>query len=458
MPLKLYNTLTRKKEIFKPIKKGEVGIYSCGPTVYWYQHIGNLRSYISWDLLKRVLIFNGYKVKHVMNVTDVGHLTSDADTGEDKMEKAATREGKNAREIANYYLEIFRDDFNKLNILYPDFWPKATEHIKEQIEIIKKLEEKGFTYKTSDGIYFDTSKFKDYGKLARLNIKELQAGKRIDIGEKKNKTDFALWKFSKNPGFRQQEWQSPWGVGFPGWHIECSAMSSKYLGKQFDIHTGGQEHIQVHHTNEIAQSEAVFRKKPWVKYWMHGAWLLFKGEKVSKSKGGLYTVSQLEEEGFAPLEYRYFCLTTHYRKPLDFTLKKLESAQDSLQRLKNIISEIKDDKKINENYLRYFEEAINDDLNIPEGLQVLWKLVRDEKAEGKLETIKKIDNVLGLELLKKEKIKIPDEVKKLVEEREIARNSKNWKKADEIREKINKKGYLIEDKKEGVAVKKVGEK
>jgi len=235
-------------------------------------------------------------------------------------------------------------------------------------------------------------------------------------------------------------------------------MSSKYLGKQFDIHTGGQEHIQVHHTNEIAQSEAVFRKKPWVKYWMHGAWLLFKGEKVSKSKGGLYTVSQLEEEGFAPLEYRYFCLTTHYRKPLDFTLKKLESAQNSLQRLKNIISEIKDDKKINENYLRYFEEAINDDLNIPEGLQVLWKLVRDEKAEGKLETIKKIDNVLGLELLKKEKIKIPDEVKKLVEEREIARNSKNWKKADEIREKINKKGYLIEDKKEGVAVKKVGEK
>lgn len=393
-----------------------------------------------------------------MNVTDVGHLTSDADTGEDKMEKAAIREGKNAREIANYYLEIFRDDFNKLNILYPDFWPKATEHIKEQIEIIKKLEEKGFTYKTSDGIYFDTSKFKDYGKLARLNIKELQAGKRIDIGEKKNKTDFALWKFSKNPGFRQQEWQSPWGVGFPGWHIECSAMSSKYLGKQFDIHTGGQEHIQVHHTNEIAQSEAVFRKKPWVKYWMHGAWLLFKGEKVSKSKGGLYTVSQLEEEGFAPLEYRYFCLTTHYRKPLDFTLKKLESAQNSLQRLKNIISEIKDDKKINENYLRYFEEAINDDLNIPEGLQVLWKLVRDEKAEGKLETIKKIDNVLGLELLKKEKIKIPDEVKKLVEEREIARNSKNWKKADEIREKINKKGYLIEDKKEGVAVKKVGEK
>jgi len=323
---------------------------------------------------------------------------------------------------------------------------------------LKKLEEKGFTYKTSDGIYFDTSKFKDYGKLARLNIKELQAGKRIDIGEKKNKTDFALWKFSKNPGFRQQEWQSPWGVGFPGWHIECSAMSSKYLGKQFDIHTGGQEHIQVHHTNEIAQSEAVFRKKPWVKYWMHGAWLLFKGEKVIKSKGGLYTVSQLEEEGFAPLEYRYFCLTTHYRKPLDFTLKKLESAQNTLQRLKNIISEIKDDKKINENYLRYFEEAINDDLNIPEGLQVLWKLVRDEKAEGKLETIKKIDNVLGLELLKKEKIKIPDEVKKLVEEREIARNSKNWKKADEIREKINKKGYLIEDKKEGVAVKKVGEK
>ena len=298
MILKLYNTLTRKKEVFKPIRKGEVGMYTCGPTVYWYQHIGNLRTYIFSDILKRVLIYNGYKVKQVMNVTDVGHLTSDSDEGEDKIEKAAKKEGKKAQDIADFYLKIFKEDFKKLNISEPDIWCRATKHIKEQIELIKKLEKKGFTYKTSDGVYFDTSKLKDYSKLARLKIENLQAGKRVAIGEKKNKTDFALWKFSKQPGKRQQEWKSPWGIGFPGWHIECSAMSSKYLGKQFDIHTGGEDHIPVHHTNEIAQSEAAFGKKPWVKFWIHGAYLTFSGEKMSKSKGAIATISDLENQRY----------------------------------------------------------------------------------------------------------------------------------------------------------------
>ncbi len=452
--LELYNTLTRKKENFKSLKKGRAGLYSCGPTVYWFQHIGNLRSYISWDILKRVLNFNNYKVKHVINVTDVGHLTSDGDTGEDKIERAAKKQGKTAKEIASFYLKVFRDDFKKLNIIEPDVWPKASEHIKEQIEIIKILEKKSFTYKTSDGIYFDTSKLKDYGKLARLKAEDLKGGKRIKVGDKKNKTDFALWKFSKEPGKRQQEWKSPWGIGFPGWHLECSAMSSRYLGKQFDIHTGGQEHIPVHHTNEIAQSETAFGKKPWVKYWLHGAWLLFKGEKVSKSSGGLYTVSELEKQGFNPLEFRYLCLTTNYRKPLNFTIKNLKKAAESYQRLKNIVTDISDTGD-NKKYLDEFEKAINDDLNLPQALQVLWKLVRDEKANGKIKTIKKMDEVLGLDLFKKDKISIPKNIQELVNKRQDARKSKDWKAADEIRNKIKKLGYSLDDTKEGVKVKKI---
>ncbi|MBU2562314.1 MAG: cysteine--tRNA ligase [Nanoarchaeota archaeon] len=453
MSLKLYNTLTRKKEIFKPIKKGHVGIYGCGPTVYWHQHIGNLFRYIFEDLLVKTFEYNNYKVKHVLNVTDVGHLTSDADTGEDKIEKAAKREGKSAQEIANYYLKLFINDFKKLNIKEPDIWCRATKHIEEQISLIKKLEKKGYTYRTSDGIYFDTSKFKDYGKLAKLNIKGLQAGKRINIKEKKNKTDFALWKFSEEPGVRQQEWKSPWGVGFPGWHIECSAMSIKYLGETFDIHTGGEDHIPIHHTNEIAQSEAATGKK-FVNYWMHSRWLLFKGEKMSKSKGGIFTLSELEEKGFESLSYRYMALTTHYRKQLNFSLELLEASKIAFQRLKNIISELKDDKKTNKKYLEEFREALNDDLNTPKALQILWKLVRDENAKGKFRTIKEMDKIFGLDLLKKEKVKISSEIKKLVDEREKARSKKEWEKADELRRKINKLGYFIEDTNKGVITRK----
>jgi len=452
--LKLYNTLTRKKQELKPIKDKEVGMYSCGPTVYWYQHIGNLRTYIFSDILKRVLLYDKYKVKHVMNVTDVGHLTSDADTGEDKIEKAAKKEGKKAQDIANYYWRIFRQDFKKLNIIEPDIWCKATEHIKEQIELIKRLEERGYTYRTRDGIYFDTSKFKDYGKLARLKAEKLIAGKRTEMREKRNKTDFALWKFSETPGIRQQEWKSPWGLGFPGWHIECSAMSMRYLGGHFDIHTGGEDHIQVHHTNEIAQSEAASGKK-FVNYWIHGSFLTFKREKISKSKGGLYTISELEELGYKPLAYRYLCLTAHYKSQMDFSLENLKNAQNSYERLKNIISEIKQDSKINEKYSEKFETAINDDLDMPLALQALWELVRDEKAAGKFKTIEKMDYVFGLDLLKKEKIEVSNEVKKLAEEREKARKNKDWKRADEIREKIKKLGFYVDDTEQGAKLKKI---
>jgi len=461
MSLKLYNTLTRKKEIFKPIKKDSVGMYSCGPTVYWYQHIGNLRTYIFSDVLKRILEYNGYEVKHVMNITDVGHLTSDADTGEDKMEKAAAKEGKRAEDIANYYWKVFREDFKKLNILNPDVWPKATEHINEMINMIKILEKKGYTYKTDDGIYFDTSKFKDYGKMANIKVEKLIAGKRTEMRDKKNKTDFALWKFSEERGKRQQEWNSPWGIGFPGWHIECSAMSIKYLGETFDIHTGGEDHIQVHHTNEIAQSEA-FSGKRFVNYWMHGAFLTFGGEKVSKSKGGLYTISELEKKGFNPLSFRYMCLTTHYKKPLNFSLEILKASQNSLERLKNIIQEIKNSsqKKNNKNISiakNQFLEMTNDDLNMPKAVSFLWEILRDEKLNNseKYELSLEFDKVFGFDLNKEEEIEIPKEVKKLVKEREEMRKKKNWQEADNIRNRIKKAGYKIDDTNEGTRIRKL---
>jgi len=481
--IKLYNTLTRKKEIFKPIKDKKVGIYTCGPTVYWYQHIGNLRSYVFPDILKKILKLQGYKIKHVINITDVGHLTSNADEGEDKIEAAAKREKKTAKEISEHYFKIFRQDFKKLNISEPDVWPKASGHVKEQIEIIKKLEKKGFTYKTSDGIYFDTSKLKDYGKLAKLNIKGLKAGKRISVGEKRNKTDFALWKFSEKPGVRQQEWKSPWRLGFPGWHIECSAMSMKYLGETFDIHTGGIDHIPIHHTNEIAQSEGATGKR-FVSYWLHGAFLTFKGEKVSKSTGGLYTLSELEEKGYSPLDLRYFYLSAHYRKPLNFSFQALDYARSSLQRLKEIISKLnkkqKKNKKNIEAAYKQFLEFLDDDINTPRALSYMWEILREDRLNDseKYELVLKFDGVFGLNLGKekyrKEKIEIKgknyyiyipesfDELESLVlqklikniKEREMFRKKKNWEKADEIRKKINKLGFVIEDTKGRVIIKK----
>ncbi len=468
MNIQFYNTLSRKKEIFKPIKKGHVGIYTCGPTVYWYQHIGNMRSYIFSDILKRVLLFNNYKVNHIINVTDVGHLTSDADEGEDKLEKAARKEGKKASAVAKYYFDVFLKDLQSLNILSPVKWPKATDHIKEQVELIKKLEKKGYTYKTKDGIYFDSSKFKDYGRLANLNIKELKAGKRVSFGEKKHKTDFALWKFSSPEEKRQQEWDSPFGKGFPGWHIECSAMSMKYLGEHFDIHTGGQDHIPIHHTNEIAQSEAATGKK-FSNYWLHGAFLLNnEGKKVSKSTGGLYTISELELQGYKPEYFRYLCLQTHYKKPLHFTLDALEASGNAYEKLIKSYLKIREgaekvphkgNTKYSSKYHIQFHEAINDDLNMPKALSVLWKLVQDGGVTyfTKMRLIDSFDEVLGLNIknMKEEKFSIPKEVKELVKERETYRKEKQWEKADEIRKMIENKGFMIEDKSDGPILSKI---
>lgn len=447
--VKLYNTLTRKKEEFKPIKEGKVGMYTCGPTVYGYAHVGNLRSYIFADVLKRVLMYNGLKVKHVINVTDVGHLTSDADEGEDKVEKEAAKEGKTAKEISRFYFDAFQRDFKKLNLVEPFKWTWASEHIKEQVDMVKILEKKGFTYETSDGIYFDSSKFADYGKLSNKKVEAVEAGKRIEMGEKKNKTDFALWKFSKPEDKRQQEWDSPWGVGFPGWHIECSAMSSKYLGKQFDIHTGGIDNMPIHHENEIAQSESAWGKKPWVKVWMHGGFLNSKTGKMSKSKGGIKKISDLEAVGINPLAYRYFTYSAKYRKPLVWGDGGIKSAVESYKRLKNIISGIENKRGMNKKYLKDFEARINDDLDMPGALAVLWKLVRDEKAEGKIGTIKKMDQVFGLELLKVDVVEIPADVKKIAEERAVARKDGDFKKSDLLRDKLKGMGWIVKDSKEG---------
>ncbi len=461
MKLYVYNTLTRKKEEFKPIHNdGAVRLYTCGPTVYWYATIGNFRTYVFSDILRRVLQYNGYKLMHVMNVTDVGHLVGDGDDGDDKMEVAAAKEHKTAQEIADYYLQVFKEDMEKLHILSPGAWLKASEHISEQIALIYRLEKKGYTYKTSDGIYFDSTKFKDYGKMARLNIQGLQKGKRVDIGEKKHKTDFALWKFSESPGKRQQEWKSPWGVGYPGWHIECSAMSMSALGENFDIHTGGEDHIPIHHTNEIAQSEAATGKK-FVNYWLHGAFLTFKGEKVSKSKGGLYTLSELQKLGYRPEHYRYMCLLTHYRKKLDFSLKHLDAAKKAFERLyeKHIILSripIKEavsasDAKVVALYVKSFNEAVNDDLNMPRAVQVMLKMLAEDESKinflDKVKLVDSFDKVLGLGIreYQTDSVPWPLEIEKLINEREKAREEKNWKLADSIREKIRKKGYDIED-------------
>ena len=461
--LKLYNTLTRKKETFKPLRKKEVGLYTCGPTVYDYAHVGNLRTYVFEDILRRVLKYNGFQVKHVMNITDVGHLTSDADEGEDKMEKGAKREKKTVWEIAEFYTKAFKQNMQDLNLQEPSVWCKATDYIKEQINLVKALEEKGVTYKTSDGVYFDTSKFKDYGKMAKLDIKGLREGARIEKNkEKKNITDFALWKFSPNviaPSTssgpkRQMEWDSPWGKGFPGWHVECSAMSIKHLGEQFDIHCGGIDLIPVHHTNEIAQSEAATGKKPWVKYWLHGDFLQLKKSKMAKSAGGFITLDTLKEKGFNPLAYRYLLLTAHYRSKLEFSWTNLEAAQEGLSNLYNLLREVNDltSRRVDElnDYKKIFLAAINDDLDMPKAMTILWKLLKDKNIahQDKLKTAFEFDKVLGLSLKENSKVSIPQKVKRLVKEREDARKNKDFKKADKLRNRIAKEGFHVEDEKD----------
>ena len=443
MSLKLYNTLTRKKETFKQIKKLHVNFYVCGPTIYNYVHIGNLRAYVFSDILRRYFEFKKYSVKEVMNLTDV----------DDKTIRDSQKQKKNLREFTEKYKKIFLEDIKSMNIEKPEKMPRATEHIKEMVELIKNLLKKEIAYKAKDGIYFSINKFKDYGKLSKIKKVNLQKSKRIVDNEydKKHVNDFVLWKFyTKKDG--NVFWETEIGKGRPGWHIECSAMSMKYLGKTFDIHLGGVDLIFPHHENEIAQSEASTGQK-FVNYWLHNEWVLVNGKKMSKSLKNFYTLEDIKEKKYSPLDLRYFFLTKIYRQKINFTWQGLESSKSSFKRLKNIISDIRDDKKTNKKYLAEFEKSMDDDLNTPRALQVLWNLVRDKKAKGKLETIKKIDEVFGLSLLKKEKIKIPEEIKILTKEREKLRKKKNWKKADELRDKINKLGYVIDDVGEGSEIR-----
>jgi cysteinyl-tRNA synthetase len=442
--LNLYNTLSRKKEAFKPLKDKEVGMYSCGPTVYNYAHIGNLRTYIFNDILKRSLLSLGYKVRHVMNMTDV----------DDKTINASQKENISLKQLTRKYEKIFLNDLHELNIIEPGIIARATEHIDDMVEIVRMLLKKGYAYKASDGIYFSISKFKNYGKLAQLEkIKKTVSRISNDEYDKENVRDFALWKFwTKEDG--DVFWETDIGKGRPGWHLECSAMSMKYLGSTFDIHTGATDLIFPHHTNEIAQSEGATGKQ-FVRYWLHGGFLTMKEGKMAKSLGNVIYLKDLQEKGFLPLHYRYLCTTTHYRSPLLFSTENLESAKNSYERLKNIIASLKDDKKINEEYLKKFEEAINDDLDMPKALQALWELLRDEKAKGKLQAVKKMDEVFGLKLLEKEKIDVPSEIQKLVDEREKARKEKDWKKSDMLREKVKKSGFWINDTQEGPKITKL---
>ncbi len=452
MDVNLYNTLTRKKEIFTPLKKGVVSMYNCGPTVYDYAHIGNLRAYVFADILRRMFEYNHLEVKQVINITDVGHLTSNEDEGEDKLERSANLADKTAQELAKFYTETFLSDLEALGINISKIeFPKATEHIDEQIELIENLEKKGFTYKTSDGIYFDTSKLSDYGKLAQLNIKGLKEGARIKaVSDKKNITDFALWKFSKLEEKRQQEWDSPWGVGFPGWHLECSAMSMKYLGEHFDIHTGGIDHIPVHHTNEIAQSEAV-TGKPFVNYWMHSNFINVEGEKMSKSLGNITTIEDIVKKGPTPLAYRYWLSTAHYRTLVNFTWETLVGAQTALDKLYNHIIEYGDNGEINKEYQTKFHGYLNDDLDTPKAIALMWELVKDDSVldADKKVTMLDFDKVLGLGF---ENIKpeiIPDGILELAKGREEAREAKDWNRSDELRDKLKELGYEVNDTDEG---------
>lgn len=462
--LKLYNTLSRKKEVFKSLRNRKVGLYTCGPTVYWYSHIGNLRTYIFEDFIKRVLEYNGYKVKHVMNITDVGHLTSDADTGEDKIEKGAKREGKTAWQIANFYTKVFKKDLKLLNIKEPDVWLRATDTIKDQINLIKILEKKGFIYKISDGIYFDTSKLKTYGRLWPKKMK-MKAGARVRmVPGKKNPTDFALWKFTQPNVKRQMEWNSPWGRGFPGWHTECVVMSQKTLGIPFDIHCGGVDHILIHHTNEIAQSEAAFGKIL-AHFWLHGEFLTLKKGRMGKSEGNIIILDDLMKKGLNPLAFRYLCLTTHYRSKLNFSWPAIKGAQQGLNNLYQKVIEIKSNsqqsinpnRRIIKSYQKRFFDFINDDLNIPQALALLWKLIKDREIspKDKSNLLLDFDKILGLDLKKVKKEKIPKEILGLIKQRERYRQEGQWKRADQIRKKIKQMGYWVEDTKKGTKLKKI---
>jgi len=449
--------MTRHIDEFKPIEEGKVKLYTCGPTVYNYAHIGNLRTYIFEDVLRRSLESLGFKVNHVMNITDVGHLESDADAGDDKMALASKREQRSPWEIARFYEEAFFSDCKKLHILRPTLVCRATEHIDEMQAMVKTLEKKGFTYTVDGNVYYRISKFLDYTKLSRRNLDELIEGARIEIDERKeDPRDFVLW-FS-NSKFPNQimKWESPWGLGFPGWHIECSAMASKYLGEHIDIHTGGVDHISVHHTNEIAQSEGCFGHE-WVNYWMHGEFLVIDKGKMSKSSGEFLTLQVLVDKGFEPLHYRYFCLGAHYRSQLFFSYEALTGAKNAFEALKNRVISWKlspqkgSSPRLVAQYKEQFWKALANDLDTPVALSVVWEMTKEKSLgdEEKLSLIKEFDQVLGFDVDAFSRPKLSDELYALVQEREKARLHKNWQLADEIRQKIAARGIQLKDSSTG---------
>ena len=460
MEIKFYNTLTKRKDVFIPLDKETVRMYSCGPTVYKNATIGNMRTNIFQDVLRRVLRYNGYKLKHVMNITDVGHLVSDGDEGEDKMLKSAREEHKSPLEIAEYYTKLFFKDLKALNIETPEVVCKATDHINEMIEYVKKLMANGYAYETSTAIYFDVSKLDKYGILSGINLADQKSGARVEVDkEKKNPYDFALW--IKAPENHLMKWDSPWGPSYPGWHIECSAMGQKYLGEQFDIHTGGIDLIPTHHENEIAQSKGACGKIP-ARYWMHGEYLLINGGKMSKSLGNVYLLDDIINRGYDPLVYRLFSYSCHYRNKLNFTWEGMDASAKSYERLKDgyqkhLVVEDEIAQEVIDEFENRFHMAINDDLNMPLAMSVVWEVVRYEQKSKKLaDLLLKFDSVMGLQIDKRtEKEEIPEEILELVEQRKLARQERDYAKSDEIRDTLKEKGYEVKDTKDGMTVEKI---
>lgn len=455
--MKIFNTISGNIESFRPLSKRSVSLYSCGPTVYQRAHLGNMRPYIMVDILKRALTHEGYRVKHVLNITDVGHLTTDADEGEDKVEREAAAQQKTAKQITQFYERLFKKDVASLGILKANKYPRATGHIKEQIAMVRELEKKGLTYRTSDGIYFDTTKFPAYGVLAKKNIAGIHSGARVELGEKHAPTDFALWKFSPSSGAkRQMEWKSPWGVGFPGWHIECSAMSMKYLGTTIDIHTGGIDHINIHHTNEIAQSEAT-TGKPFVHYWMHINFLSLPGSgdsaKMAKSQGNTVTLDDVKERGFDPMDFRYLMLQTHWQQPVTFTWEALAAAANGRKRL--IEAYAIAPKTLQSDSAQPFWDLISENLHTPKALAWLWKEINEGRASKRM--LKDVDQLLGLKLAttKIKKTLVPKHVADLVAERGRAREQKDWAASDRIREELRTLGWSVDDTGAGSVVHKL---
>jgi cysteinyl-tRNA synthetase len=453
MDVTLSNTLSGKKEVFKPIKSGHVGMYNCGPTVYNYAHLGNLRSYVFADILRRTLEYNGYDVTQVINITDIGHLTDDGDLGDDKMTRGLKREGldytlENMKKLGEKYTEEFLKDLKELNIESPTHLPKASEHISEDIELIKKLEEKGFVYEAENGMYFDTSKFPGYPKLGNIKVNTDPEFARVaEASGKKNPIDFAVWKFNDSLGY-----ESHWGKGFPGWHIECSAMSKKYLGETFDIHTGGIDHIPVHHNNEIAQSESA-NGVEYVHYWLHNAFLNTGNEKMAKSADNFLRIGTLVEKNINPLAYRYFLLGAHYKTQMEFSWEALEAAENAYKRLSVFVSELPDGGKISESYHDQFQEKINNDLDTAGALAVVWDLLKDSSISSadKRATIIDFDKVLGLNLSKKRGV-VPLEIIALVQKREEARKNKDFAASDALRKELEDKGFTVKDTEQGPVI------